>query len=356
MDWIVCLFCSFPLWGVVFIYFLADWLKMRRYAAFLRSDHFLFVKTKDGDLVRKGQSSRNWLALIFMGALQLVFLVIIYQSLQTDPISWSWIVIVSLVAAFVSWLMSYFIRLVRVSPIYFDAQQKEIRFKDGDVEHCIPFADIERIAVNHAGPGADDTVKAPRNTFTIAIALKHPKKSLELARITGRSLQNTTRSKEKLVELIDSVVRVAAEGTVPLQAQLPEAAIQASKPVESLIVQNLHKIQKVGGAKNSVIFSADQEANYFIQLAGAKGEITLYAEAASNHVIPEAYQLSRQQENLIEALGWQRPNDEAINYHRSWQANSHEERLVISQVIMQTFVDGYGFEAGQPLKIDVSLE
>lgn len=203
MDWIICLICSFPLWGLVFIYFLADWFQMRRYAAILRSDHFLFVKTKEGDLVRKGQSSRNWLALIFMGVLQLVFLVIVYQSLQTDPISWGWIVVVSIVAAFVSWLMSYFFRLVRVSPIYFDAQQKEIRFKDGNLEHCIPFADIKRIAVSHAGPGKEDTVKALRSTYTISLSVMDSKKSLEVARITGRSAKKNTQRQKALVELID---------------------------------------------------------------------------------------------------------------------------------------------------------
>ena len=127
-------------------------------------------------------------------------------------------------------------------------------------------------------------------------------------------------------------------------------------PVESQIAQNLRKIQKGGGEGNFVIFTVDLEANTFIQLVGKKDDARLYAETPSNQVIPDGHQLSEDQDDLLEVLGWQPPAGDELNYHRTWRATSHEDRLMIAQEIMQTFVEVYGIEADQPLDVNLNLE
>jgi len=344
MDWIISFLCASPLWGAVLLYWLTNWLQNRRYAAVLRSDHFVFIKMKNGDLIRKGQSSRNWLALFFLGSLQFIFIVILYQSLRSDPISWTVVIIVGLLAAFVAWLMVFFFRLERVSPIYFDSQRKEIRFKDGSVEHNILFADVGQIIVHHAGPRTEDVEKAIRSTYTISISVMNPKKSLDVARITGRSVRKNTQLQEALVELIDSVIQVAGEESIPRLAPLQETDVQMLTPVESQIALNLRKIQKDGGEGNFVIFTVDAEANTYIQLTGRKDDAKMIAETPGN------------QNDLLEILGWQPPTDDEMNYQRTWWASSHEERLMVAQEIMRTFKEVYGVEGDRPLDVNLNLE
>ncbi len=207
MDWIICIACTVPFWGSLLLYYLTDILQMRRYESFIHVDNFIFVKTKQGELIRKGLTNRNWLALFFLGVLQLVFLWIIFQTLLADSIAWGVLLIVSLLVVFAGWLMAHFLRLLRVSPIYFDPDLKEIRFKDDtNLEHHIPFTEIDKIIVNHAGPRAEDTEKASRSTYTISLAQKHSEQSLMLARITGRSVKRNTQQKDILVAMIESVI------------------------------------------------------------------------------------------------------------------------------------------------------
>ena len=125
---------------------------------------------------------------------------------------------------------------------------------------------------------------------------------------------------------------------------------------ESLIVKNLHTIQNEGGDGNFVIFQADEQANYYIQLAGQKDDPALHAEAASNQVISEGSQLPRQQQIQIEALGWQPPTPGMMNYSREWLANTDEARLAIAKLIMQTFIEGYGIASDSPLEVILNLE
>ena len=209
MDWIICILCSVPFWGSLLLYYLTDLLQIRRYESFIHIDNFVFVKTKQGELIRKGLTNRNWLALFFLGILQLVFLWIIFESLLADPIVWVALLIVSLLVIFAGWLMAHFFRLLRVSPIYFDPKLKEIRFKDDtNIEVCVPFTEIEQIVVNHMGPRTEAKEKAPRSTYTISLSLKNSKKSLMLARLTARSMKKNTQQKDLLVSLIVSVIQI----------------------------------------------------------------------------------------------------------------------------------------------------
>jgi hypothetical protein len=339
------------------LYYLSDFLQMLRYERFIHVENFVFVKTKEGELIRKGLTSRNWLILFFLSGLQLVFLWIIFQSLLADPIGWGSLIIVSLLVVFIGWLMGHFFRLLRVSPIHFDPQAKEIRFRDDDnLEHNVPFTEIKQLLVKHAGQGANEVENAPRSTYTISLSLKNSEKSLVLARLVSRSKKKNTQQKDFLIALIDSVIQI---DNPPHQLQKPVIANSDTSPLvplENQIVENLHQIQRDGGESNFVIFQADAQANYYIQLAGQKGSPALYAEAASNQVITDGFQLSQQQQMKIEALGWHLPSPGMMNYSREWQADSEQTLHTIAKIIMHTFFEGYGFAPDSHLDVNLNLE
>jgi hypothetical protein len=206
MDWIICVVCAFPFWGAILLYWLLNWLQKRRYPVVLRSDNFIFVKTKEGDLIRKGQSNRNGLALFFLGILEVGLIWVVYVALISNPIEW-WVVIgAGFFALIIGWFWVYFLRLARVSPIYFDTQAYEIRFKDNGEDYQIPFSDVGEIEVTHAGPEEDEQEKAIRSTYRIALPVTSSGKSLEVARITGKSKEMNTLRKDELVKLIDAVI------------------------------------------------------------------------------------------------------------------------------------------------------
>lgn len=130
----------------------------------------------------------------------------------------------------------------------------------------------------------------------------------------------------------------------------------AQIPNESLIVENLRTIQTKGGDRNFVIFDADQLANYYIQFTGQKGNPALYAEAASNQVIKEGFQLSRQQQTQIEALGWSPPGPGMMNYFRDWLVSSEDDLIAIAKTVMQTFSTGYNINPNTHLAVNLNLE
>lgn len=355
MNWIIYLLCAAPFWGAILLYWLTNWLQKRRYVAVAHSDNFVFFKAKNGDLTRQGQSARNWLALFFLVSLELVLLGMLYQNLQSDPVMWTIVCVVSPFAVFSAWLIFYFFQLQLVPPIHFDAQSQEIRFEEGRVTHTIPFSDVQEIAVKYAGPQSEDEEKANRSTFTLSLPIISSGKTLEVARLTGRSVKKNTLRQEALVELLNSVIQVTENQPAPRQTPLQAPVGQMLSPMETLIAQNLRKIQKEGGEGNFVIFTANPAANYFIQVAGAKGDDRVYAEAASNQVIAADAQLSAEQTELLQVLGWKSPADEAVNYHRTWQVSTHDARLMAAQAIMRTFVEVYALDAAHALAVDLNL-
>jgi hypothetical protein len=287
--------------------------------------------------------------------LQVCFAVIIYQGFRNNPITWEGIVVFGFFALLVGGLMVMFMRLRRVPEVYFDAQLKEIRFKGGDVDKRISFAQVGQIMVNHAERHIGDGDSAPWSSYTISLTLTPPQKPLMLAQVSGGTVKKTIGPKDELVALVDSVLQIRERAATQQDGKFPEARVISVTPAVNLIAKNLGIIQKEGGAENFVIFVVYQKANYYIQLAGSKGDEALYAEAAGNCVIAEKYQLSEQQNDLLESLGWQPPAGGDLNFSRNWLAGSYDARLEIASVVMQTFKEVYGMHDDQAPRVRLSL-
>ena len=117
------------------------------------------------------------------------------------------------------------------------------------------------------------------------------------------------------------------------------------------IVNSLRHIQTEGGIGNFVVFIADANKNYFIQFAGEAGSSELHAEAVSNNFLSPEFRLSERQVIQLQSMGWTPPDE--VNFYREWQAKTDEDRLVIAQETMDSFVKVYGLNPNQPLTVEM---
>ena len=126
-----------------------------------------------------------------------------------------------------------------------------------------------------------------------------------------------------------------------------------------VIVASLKRIQREGNpSENFVIFIADNEKNYFIQVAPESDaspyspnidEYSLYAEAVGNTVLASHSRLRPTQIAELSGLGWN-VSFHSPNYYQTWRTQSDEERSLIAQIIVSTFIKVY--EALPRQKID----
>ena len=121
-----------------------------------------------------------------------------------------------------------------------------------------------------------------------------------------------------------------------------------------MIADALRRIQEEGGENNFVIFTADQERNYYIQFAIGRGQTTFLAEAVSNQFLSPEHALSNEQIARLESMGWD--HQEGSNYCRYWEASSDEERSDIAQEVMRTFIEVYGISPNDPIETKLVLE
>ncbi|MGD9092539.1 MAG: hypothetical protein PVF74_06805 [Anaerolineales bacterium] len=121
------------------------------------------------------------------------------------------------------------------------------------------------------------------------------------------------------------------------------------------VSESLRLIQEEGGQGNLVIFIANADKNYYIQIVGHKDDPTLFAEAVSNAFLDTKYRLDPRQMKLMEELGWKCPG-KTPNFHREWSAKDRQERIDIAQGIIETLIETYGWIPEQGLETEISLE
>ena len=119
------------------------------------------------------------------------------------------------------------------------------------------------------------------------------------------------------------------------------------------IVEALRIIQDDGGDGNFAVFTADPVKNYYIQFVGELGHDDLFGEAVSNEYLEPPFTLTPGQESKLRDLGWQEGEN---NFFQEWFASHDEDRKVIAQLVLQTFVDVYHIPAQQLIEIVVNLE
>lgn len=123
---------------------------------------------------------------------------------------------------------------------------------------------------------------------------------------------------------------------------------------EFKIIEMLRCIQEDGGEGNIVIFITDIDKNYYIQVMGNKGEDRLLAESVSNKFLDGKYKLKTGQIQKLEELGWKSPGP-SPNFYREWTATDDDSRLKIAQVMIEAFVEGYGWNPKEGLQTNLTL-
>lgn len=125
------------------------------------------------------------------------------------------------------------------------------------------------------------------------------------------------------------------------------------------IVESLRRIQEEGDESNYVHFtvSAGAERYYYIQLAGERGQTSLYAEAVGNENLEPNSALNEKQIWRLQSMGWNPPppGDFVGNFYRKWEASDDNDRLVTAKKIMRTFIEVYGVVPDEPLEVDLYL-
>lgn len=131
-----------------------------------------------------------------------------------------------------------------------------------------------------------------------------------------------------------------------------------------VIVASLKQVQSEGQPiENFVIFFADIEKNYYIQVAPESDaspyspnvdEYSLYAEAVGNAVLDSRFRLHTTQIEKLREFGW-KESSLTPNFYQTWHAETDDERLLIAQTIIGTFVDVYGVLPGQRLEGQVVI-
>ncbi len=131
-----------------------------------------------------------------------------------------------------------------------------------------------------------------------------------------------------------------------------------------VIVASLKQVQFEGQPiENFVIFFADIEKNYYIQVAPESDaspyspnvdEYSLCAEAVGNEVLDSRFKLHTTQIEKLSEFGW-KESPLTPNFYQTWHIETDDERILIAQIIIGTFVDVYGVLPNQRLGVQVVI-
>jgi hypothetical protein len=126
-----------------------------------------------------------------------------------------------------------------------------------------------------------------------------------------------------------------------------------------IIAATLQRIQEEGKRNNFAIFEGDVRRNYYIQFSAEPGSTFLTAEAVSNRFLKPENILSPDQQARMRQLGWTPPqigNNKGPNFYWRWEADTDAARQAIAELIVRTFVEGYGLAPDKPLIVSLVLE
>ena len=126
-----------------------------------------------------------------------------------------------------------------------------------------------------------------------------------------------------------------------------------------MIADALRRVQEEGGKRNFVVFTT---GSYYIQFAARKDGSEFYVEAVSNRFLSPDNALSSEQIERLKSLGWRDSGCSSgqsgdSNYCRQdWWANNDEQRSIIAELVMRTFVGAYGVPSDALIGKDLMLE
>lgn len=119
-------------------------------------------------------------------------------------------------------------------------------------------------------------------------------------------------------------------------ANEPATEQRAALPTAGEIAGNLKKINSEGG--NGNYFTYFLSNGYLIQAAATKGDYFVRCEA-SHHL--STNELSQDQKNQLENLGWLKPQVGDVNYWIMQPIHSDDDIAQLSELFIQTINDVY---------------
>lgn len=132
------------------------------------------------------------------------------------------------------------------------------------------------------------------------------------------------------------------------------------------IVESIRRCQEEGDPEyvNFVNIIADEKKHSIIYLMAGRGHPAVDAEAISNENLRPENQLNDSQIALLQSLGWNHPDTgegpfNIGNFYRDdydWIAYDDEDRMIIAQEIMYTFVEVYGISPRKTIEVELVLE
>jgi hypothetical protein len=123
------------------------------------------------------------------------------------------------------------------------------------------------------------------------------------------------------------------------------------------VLHSLRRIQREGDGSDSVaVFSTGPEQHYYIQVLGRRREKKVFVDSVSNHYLKLEFALNSEQISRLLALGWNQPDGtKRPNFWRWMDARTDIDLQVIARLVMQTFVQVYGFRLDRSLEIELHL-
>jgi hypothetical protein len=131
-----------------------------------------------------------------------------------------------------------------------------------------------------------------------------------------------------------------------------------------IISTSLRRIQNEGeSTANFVIFIADKEKNYYIQVTTESNsspysqnvdQYSLYAEAVGNSILDPQYALQPSQLEQTRTLGW-KSSSLTPNFYQTWRAQTDHERNLIARIIIDTFIKTYGKRMDQAIEVELII-
>lgn len=122
------------------------------------------------------------------------------------------------------------------------------------------------------------------------------------------------------------------------------------------IYQTLLRVYNEGGPDSFAVFIADEEKNYYIQVAGEKEGDSLYAEAVSNAFLSPNFQIDDAKVKQLQEMGWDIPTTNEENFSKTWSINSDTDRRNVSNFLLKTLNQTYNLSANKTLTVNLSLE
>lgn len=121
---------------------------------------------------------------------------------------------------------------------------------------------------------------------------------------------------------------------------------------EQRLAHNLKRLITEGQTLNYLVVSV---GDVYVQLAGSRGEHSLYWEAVSNEFLPEELQLRQEAISQLKELGFQEPGPGRFNFHRTCDVSDEEALAEVAQEILSVLSGVYRCPAGSEIELDLCL-